>query len=236
MLFPAVTSRWRLPTQCAVCRGWDRERICRACTDRFARPTARCTRCAIRLAVGTSATVCGGCVLRPPAFDGATAAVDYDHPFDAMIAGFKFRGQLDLGGVLAQTLASACEGQTRPELLLPVPLGAGRLRERGYNQAWELARRVGSRLGIAANARLLLRIRESEHQSALPLRERAANIRGAFAVEPLRAAELSGRQVALVDDVTTTGATAHEAAAVLKQAGAARVLLWTLARTPSPHD
>ena len=87
-----------------------------------------------------------------------------------------------------------------------------------------------------AESRLLLRLRDSPHQSSLKPGERAANVRGAFAVEPLRRAELKGRDVALVDDVMTTGATADEAARVLLQAGAASVRVWVVARTPAPQD
>ena len=121
-------------------------------------------------------------------------------------------------------------------MLLPVPLSGKRLRERGYNQAWELARRLGRALHCPADARLLLRVKDSPHQLALPPAQRAANVRGAFAVEPRRISELRGREVALIDDVMTTGATAAEIVRVLLQAGAARVQVWVLARTPRPED
>ena len=115
-----------------------------------------------------------------------------------------------------------------------MPLAAERLRERGYNQAWELARRLGAALGCAADARLLLRIRNTPHQTTLALSARAANVQGAFAVEPRRLAEVRGRELTLVDDVMTTGASAAEATRVLLQAGAARVQVWVVARTPRP--
>ena len=124
----------------------------------------------------------------------------------------------------------------RPSLLLPVPLAAARWRERGYNQAWELTRRIARRLDVVAEPALLLRLRETAHQLALPFAERAGNVRGAFAVEPRRRAELAGRRVAVVDDVMTTGSTAAEIAGVLRQAGAATVEIWVLARTPRPAD
>ena len=95
---------------------------------------------------------------------------------------------------------------------------------------------VARRLDLAAEPELLLRLRETAHQLALPLAERAGNVRGAFAVEPRRRAELRGRHVAIVDDVMTTGSTAAEIAGVLKQAGAATVEVWVLARTPRPGD
>jgi len=99
-----------------------------------------------------------------------------------------------------------------------------------------LARRVARRLKVAADAGLLLRLRETAHQLDLPPASRAGNVRDAFAVEPRRRAEIAGRRIAVVDDVLTTGSTASEIARVLKQAGAAHVDVWMLARTPRRDD
>jgi ComF family protein len=117
-------------------------------------------------------------------------------------------------------------------LLLPVPLSTQRLRERGYNQAWELARRLGHALRCPADSRLLLRVKDTPHQLAFPRAKRAENVRAAFAVEPRRLGELRGRSVTLVDDVMTTGATVAEASRALLQAGASEVDVWVFARTP----
>ena len=164
--------------------------------------------------------------------------MDYSHPWDGLVSHFKFHAALDLAPVLSERLVQAVRhGDARtPELLLPVPLSTQRLRERGYNQAWELARRVARALRRPADARLLLRTKDQPHQLALPLDQRAANVRGSFAVEPLRAAQLHGREIALIDDVMTSGETAAEAARVLLQAGAVAVQVWVVARTPRPED
>ena len=153
------------------------------------------------------------------------------------MAHFKFNGALDLAPALVQRLLDAHQhdaSSRHPGLLLPMPLSAPRLRERGYNQAWELARRIGVALNCQADAQILLRHRDTPHQTALVPSEREANVRGAFAVEPRRRAELRGRELTLVDDVMTTGATAAEATRVLLQAGAAKVQVWVVARTPRP--
>lgn len=183
-------------------------------------------------------TQCGECVVNPPPFEHSVTAVDYAYPWDGLITRFKFHGALDLAPALAQCLAEAVPqgAAPPPSLLLPVPLSEARLRERGYNQAWELARRLGRLLQCPAEARLLLRVRDTPHQLAFPPEQRAGNVRAAFAVEPRRAAELRGRSVALVDDVMTTGATAAEAARMLLQAGAAQVQIWSVARTPRPGE
>lgn len=233
-LAAAVAARG--PSVCAVCRGWGRGRICAQCRDRFAPGRARCRRCALPLA--PPASVCGSCLTHPPPFDAALAAVDYRAPWDRLLGAFKFHGALDLAGVFAAAIVAAEEARAtpRPALIVPVPLAPARWRERGYNQAWELARRVARRLGIDAEPDLLLRLRETAHQLALPLAARAGNVHGAFAVEPRRRSELAGRHVAIVDDVMTTGSTAAELARVVRQAGASTVEVWVLARTPRPGD
>ncbi|HJV96018.1 MAG TPA: ComF family protein [Albitalea sp.] len=225
-----------LPTQCAICRDWGDDRICASCRRRFAPAAARCEACAVRVPSGVAR--CGDCIKTPPAFTRTLTAFDYAHPWDGLIASLKFHAALDLAPALARCLADAVSASAvpRPELLLPVPLSTERLRERGYNQAWEIARRIGRRLNCDTDAGLLLRIKDTPHQLALPIERRAANVRGAFAVEPTRRAELRGRSVTLVDDVMTTGATAAEMAQVLRQAGAEEVNVWVLARTPAPGD
>ena len=224
----------RLPSLCAVCRGWGTQRICSDCIERFAPALPRCRRCALRTPAG--AAVCGSCLTDPPPYSRTLASVDYDHPWDGLVTHFKFHAALDLAPALATRMLDtlARSGAAAPTLLLPIPLSATRLRERGYNQAWELAKRLARRLHCATDAGLLLRVKETPHQLALPPERRAANVRAAFAVEPLRAAELRGRSVTLVDDVMTTGATVAEAARTLLQAGAADVGVWVIARTPRP--
>ena len=181
--------------------------------------------------------LCGRCVRSPPRFDSAIAAVDYSHPWDRLISDFKYRGALDLCDALCDLLMSAHQRHAgdAPDWLLPVPLGALRLRERGYNQSWELARRCARQLGCPTDAAMLLRIRETPHQLSLPRERRLANVRGAFAIEPSRRAEVAGRRIALVDDVMTTQATADELSRELLDAGAQSVQLWVVARTPAPE-
>ena len=181
--------------------------------------------------------ICGACLTHPPPYARTLAAVDYGHPWDGLITRYKFHAGLDLApAFVARMLAAQPDADPLPALLLPVPLSDARLRERGYNQAWELARRLARARGATTDAHLLLRVRDTPHQLALPPAERAGNVRAAFAVEPARCTELAGRDVTLVDDVMTTGATVAEAARSLLQAGAREVAVWVLARTPRPTD
>ncbi len=180
--------------------------------------------------------LCGSCLLHPPPFMRAVAALPYSFPWDDLIARFKFGAALDLAPFFVRQLHAAVEraALNPPALLLPVPLSEKRLRERGFNQAWELTRRLGAAWHCQADPHLLLRVRETPHQTALPPSERIANVARAFAVEPLRVRELRGREVAVIDDVMTTGATVAEIARTLLEAGAAQVQVWVLARTRRP--
>jgi ComF family protein len=220
------------PSQCAVCHDWGTQRVCALCVVRFAPLLPRCGRCAIEVPAGTG--LCGACLTDPPPFERTLAAVDYAHPWDGLITQFKFHSALDLAPALTQRLLDTFHrgSDPGPALLLPIPLSTARLRERGYNQAWELARRLAHALDCQADANLLLRVRDTAHQLALAPDKRAGNVRAAFAIEPRRRTDLSGKTVTLVDDVMTTGATVSEAARVLLQAGAAQVHVWVVARTP----
>ena len=220
------------PSQCAVCHGWGTRRVCAQCVARFALVLSRCTRCALEVPAGAS--LCGACIRDPPPFEHTLAAVDYAHPWDGLITQFKFHAALDLAPALTQRLLVAYRGSQMlaPSLLLPIPLSTARLRERGYNQAWELARRLARQLRCRADARLLLRVKDTPHQLALAPNKRAGNVHAAFAIEARRRNQLQGQSVTLVDDVMTTGATAAEASRALLQAGAARVHVWVVARTP----
>ncbi|MFM2450347.1 MAG: hypothetical protein RIS44_2797 [Pseudomonadota bacterium] len=183
------------------------------------------------MAVPTGVSRCGACVREAPAFDSASAAVDYAFPWNTLLARLKFHDGLDLLPALIPLMQGAYT-PSRDELLLPVPLSNNRLRERGFNQAWELTRRLAQAEPVQADPHLLLRVRDTPHQLGLTRKERDIAVRGAFAVDALRQPEIAGRHITVVDDVMTTMATANEIARVLKQAGAAHVHLWCFARTP----
>ena len=182
--------------------------------------------------------MCGACLHAPPRFERAIAAFDYAFPWDRVIAEFKFRHRLEWAGPLARLLARAAQAShAEVDLVTAVPLAAQRLRERGYNQAWEIARRVARDLNLPARPDLLLRWRDTPHQVQLDRRERDANLRGAFMPGDADARlAVQGRCVALVDDVLTTGTTADEATRALLEAGACSVQLWVLARTERRND
>jgi ComF family protein len=225
-------SRW--PRQCEICRQWSRSALCAACLQRHAAPRPRCPRCAIAT---PAAQVCGECLRAPPPFERCLAAVDYGFPWDHLLSAFKFNDRPELAAALVDLIERALDRAApwRADLLLPVPLSEARLRERGYNQAWELARRLAARRGLASRSRWLGRLRDTPHQVGLSRQERQRNLRDAIWVDPGAADRLAGRHVALVDDVLTTGVTAAAASQALLRAGAASVVCWVVARTPAPE-
>jgi ComF family protein len=225
---------WRPAGQCAVCRNWTVQPFCAACIGRFTATVPRCPGCALRLPLDTQR--CGACLRDPPPFGHCVCAFDYVFPWNRLIAEFKFNQRVELARPLAARLlhALAADRTPLPGLLVPVPLGPKRLAERGYNQAWQLARQLGRSVHRPACADLLERPIDTEHQADLPLQRRVRNMRGAFMLNRARRERLRGQHVALVDDVMTSGATLREAAACLLRGGAARVDVWVLARTPPP--
>ena len=159
---------------------------------------------------------------------GIVAPFDYRFPLDRLVQRFKFAGDLAVGRYLGERLASCVAGEARPDLLVAPPLTRSRLRGRGFNQSIELARHVGRRLGVRVRADALEKVRDTLPQQGLGRRARRRNLRGAFRC----GIPVAGLRVALVDDVYTTGATAREIARVLRRAGAAEVVVWTVARAP----
>jgi ComF family protein len=203
---------------CFVCRGAARALLCAQCDAELPRlARALCPRCALDSPAGQ---VCGRCLARPPAFDATHAALAYEFPADALVHALKFRGELAVAPLLASLLSE--QTLERVDHVVAVPLSRERLRQRGYNQAVEIARHLGK-----VEIDLCERPREAPPQTGLPFDERSRNVRGAFRCT--RA--LPGATVAVVDDVMTTGATLEEMARTLKAAGAARVVNWVVART-----
>ena len=222
-----------LPTQCEVCRRWGRQRLCATCVARHAPAVPRCARCGLR--TGQALAECGACLHDPPPFAQTVCAVDYAFPWDRLIAQLKFNDHVELASAMAPLMLAAWrrdEG-ARPDVIVPVPLSRRRLAERGYNQALVLAQPLARDLGRPLLADALERVTDSVHQVGSTRAQRAANLRAAFMASPRRQAALRDRHVALVDDVVTTGATAAQASSALLRAGAARVDLWALARTPA---
>ena len=210
--------------------------ICPACAaDLPTIPPAHCDRCA--LPMPACLAQCPDCHRHPPLFDTATAAWVYGFPVDTLIRDFKYGHHLYLGRFFAEQLAIALEqawlrsSAPRPDLIVPMPLHPNRLRSRGFNQAAEIARHLSRRLQIPCAYDALVRMHDTPPQAGLPRAARWQNLQGAFACPaPIRA-----RNILLVDDVLTTGASLSACADVLRQSGATRIDVAVVARTPAPE-
>ena len=231
-----------LPPQCICC---DRSvevqgQLCAICFGRIDFITEPyCARCGVPFTVeaqGDPTAVCPSCRESPPLFRRARAALRYSAQGRQLILPLKHADRPELAKVLAPHMARAgVELLRQADVLVPVPLHRGRLFHRRYNQAALLARAVARIAGVPALPDALVR-----HRATVPLDtkspvERAAVVRDAFALRPVRTDMLAGRAVVLLDDVMTSGATANACTAVLLAGGARSVDVLTAARVPDPR-
>jgi ComF family protein len=223
--------RLLLPPRCLVCAlsGVDGLDLCRFCREELPWNRDACPRCALPL---PPAGDCARCLHAPPPYTRAQAAFEYRFPLDRLLPRFKFHGDLAAGALLATLLHWSLDPEARPQALLPVPLHRARLRQRGYDQALELAKALARESGLPLFARRLRRQRRTQAQTRLGAAARRGNVLGAFTLAP---GPPLPAHVALVDDVLTTGATAGECAQLLLAAGVERVDVWTVAVAPAPE-
>ena len=218
---------WRLGQDCLLCGDRAHDVICTACERALPAARPACVRCALPLAIDG---LCGECQRSAAAFDAAIAAFAYRFPVDRLVHRFKFSADLAAGRWLAERLSERARGEPRPDAIVVPPLAAARLRARGFNQALEVARIVARALGVPLVRDGLTHRRETAPQPGLDRAARRANLAGAFACSR----DFAGAHVAIVDDVMTSGATAGALARALREAGAARIQVWVVARTPTP--
>lgn len=236
---PLQRPAWlRLRRHCQLCdetTDHPRHDICTACEAELPWLGTHCQICALPLP--TQGMICGACQKKPPAFARVEAPWRYAFPIDSLITRFKHQAQWPFGRLLGELLAEHLqhaydEGLPRPQALLAVPLARRRERQRGFNQARMLANWLGRALQIPAPDDWLSRTLDTPAQQGLDAATRKRNLRQAFVVDA--AERVEGLHLALVDDVLTTGATANMLARLLLRAGAARVDVYCLARTPPP--
>ena len=221
--------QWLYPPRCTLCGdpGEGHYDLCYPCLTTLPFNLHPCHQCGLPLE-GTDAHLCGRCLKKAPPFDSAVIPLLYQPPLDRLILALKFHQGLAHARLLGQLLADAVEASdSRPQLILPVPLHPGRLRERGYNQALEIARPIAKRLNIPLSLDLVQRTRSTETQTRLKYKERHKNMRGVFEVT-----RHVPPHVAIVDDVVTSSATVSALAKALRSAGAMQVDIWAVARAP----
>ena len=219
--------------------------LCDQCKNQFACNIFCCARCAMPLQnntqmnspqkLETNQLVCGRCQKQEPLWEKALTSFIYEYPLDRLLIALKYNRRLDYVKTLARLLIQDIDMQynfsdtdvPKPDFIVPVPLHLFRECQRGYNQAHLLARELSLQLKFPLQTKLIKRVRHTPQQSRLSKKQREKNLRNAFTVDPCINVP---KYVALVDDVMTTGSTAHAVTKKLLEAGVQRVDVWCVAR------
>ncbi len=205
--------------------------VCRACLNDLPwHPKTSCPQCGL----ASDGNICGSCLSSTPDFDATRAVFLYSFPIDAMMVRYKYGNMLNLsnafGEFLAEKITPTVLNHNHVDLIIPMPMHPARIKERGFNQAHEIAKVLTKNCREKLDFKSAERVKLTPPQASLPLKERVKNIKGAFAVN----ADMTNKRIAIVDDVMTTGASLNELAKILKKTGASHVECWVIART-LPH-
>ncbi len=198
---------------------------CEACDA--ALPYLAGSHCPICAKPTPNGEVCGHCLKDPPAFSHTIAVFAYSFPIDRLIQAMKYDEQIFLARMMAKKLAPLIDRPNLPDCLIAMPLHPERLKSRGFNQAQLIAKPLSKSLGVPLLNRACQRLRDTPSQTSLPFDQRGKNMRGAFGCD----ADFSGKHVALIDDVMTSGASMNALAKAALAKGAARVSAWVISRT-----
>lgn len=216
------------PTVCLACHEiTESERICRFCLQELPWNKIHCNQCGLPWDKSIETTLrCGTCITHPPVFQQTFAPFRYQPPITQFIAQLKFHQQLYYAHFFAMVLAEHIATAPLPQYLIPVPLHRRRLQKRGFNQALEIAKPLAKRLHIPLALKACYRSKNTAPQTELSAKQRHANIKNAFTMNPLFRAE----HVAIIDDVMTTGSTVRELSLLLYQQGVKKIDVWCCAR------
>ncbi len=219
-----------IPPRCVLCGGAGESMLdlCKGCQGDLVGIVNPCCQCGLPLQ-SEEQMQCGKCLQQPPDFDRVISAYRYQKPFSTLVQALKFSARLQYSRVIAQLMLNQINRsvESLPDLLIPVPLHVTRTRERGFNQALELARDISRQLKIELDFKSCQRLQRTQAQSDLDAVARLANMKNAFSLKN----SLAVRHVAIIDDVMTTGSTVNALATLLKNAGVEYVEVWVAART-----
>ena len=222
-----------LPQHCELCGGRSdlNALICDGCLKDLPILSAACEQCGIQLDEHQDSKLCGACQSDPPSFALTRCLFTYQYPVDRLVQRFKFGEQLILARLFGELMGRSmrayyAESEYFPQGLLPVPLHPNRLRERGFNQAFELAKFCKMTSGIPILDNCCVRVKDTSHQPGLSRAARRTNLRGAFKITSTHVP----KRIALIDDVLTTGTTCETLSQALIKAGVESVHLWCIAR------
>ena len=220
-----------LPAQpCVLCASMSRHGLCcEACEA--ALPYLDAEHCPICALPTPRGEICGHCLKKPPSFNSKLAVFGYRIPLDRLIQAMKYEEQLALSQLFSEKLILRISPDRLPDYVIPMPLHPDKLKRRGFNQSLLIAARLARSLERPLLAHACRRLRDTPSQSTLSWKKRKKNVQGAFRCD----IDLSGKHVALVDDVLTTGASLNALADAVQKRGAAEISAWVVART-LPHD
>lgn len=231
-----------LPTACIVCARYQKAMLCDACyaflekQSLFYYPS--CIRCGIQDdACAIEPHLCGMCLQHPPAFDQTYCFDRYDGVLQNAMHQLKYQRRLAVADAIAfawNRLAMPFLSNVECDLLLPVPLSTQKLSLRGFNQSWEIAKRIALPPGVQPIANALERHHSDSNQVKHNRQDRQAALRHAFYIQPEMQGKIQNKSILVFDDVMTTGSTLHEIATVLKDNGASFVVNWVVLRTLDP--
>ncbi len=220
---------------------------CPLCGDGLAAQTGLCSECWSQLVipagpacdscqrpfadgVGHDQAICAPCLAEPPVHDGIAAGTLYNDPSRRLILSFKHGRRIALAPMLARLIAARLPELEGEWLIVPVPLHRWRIWKRGFNQAAMLASEIGKLRGAEVCLDGLARLKKTPSLGGLGKKARAKTLAGAIGVTANRSEQLRGKQIILVDDVMTSGATSNACVKALKNAGADKVIVACFAR------
>ena len=227
-----------LPTSCIGCREFQTATICQKCRKRLKDSQInRCAQCALPIAPHEKNPLCTGCLRKRPAFDTTLCLDSYGGFLTEAIHSYKYQHQIAIAhGLLDAWLdihPKGLQNSQAVDWILPIPLSQEKLHQRGFNQSWELCKIFSKKLKIRSNWKVLNRIHIEGNQVSASKQERAQRLDNVFSITPKNISLIKNKNIVLVDDVMTTGATLSVIAQLLKDFGAQSVHNWVILRTPN---
>jgi len=215
------------PSTCFICDqpGYNELDLCQQCLQDLNSATRSCIICDIALT--TESSICGRCLKKPPSFDSITSLYQYEGIAQFLIQSLKFQAKHSCARTMGLLMAQHIKALNKQaDALMPVPLHAKRLNERGFNQSELIAQYIQKAIGVPLIQHSLKRVVNTTSQATLKANERRKNLKNAFSYSSTQ----NIQSVAIIDDVVTTGSTANEIAKTLKKQGVQRVEIWAFAR------
>ncbi len=226
-----ASTRYLKTSLCYACQLWTNDVLCPSCLEAFSVPLNRCTICALPVSVQLSGRCdCSDWTCKPLS---SFALVNYAYPWNKLISQFKYQQKVNLAHFFSRKLMQDQKIKSvieQADVLCPIPLSKQRIQQRGYNQSFELAKKLAPHL---SRPDIILRTHHVASQASLNRQQRLKNLSGVFQIDPFKSHLLRNKKVVLVDDVLTTGATIQAVCQVLENANVAEVSVVVLARTLS---